>query len=491
MTALPDQASCYRAVSSRDTRFDGWIYVGVSSTGIYCRPSCPATTPKQTNCSFYAASGAAQHAGFRACLRCRPDAIPGSPQWDVRADVVGRAMRLIADGVVDRDGVPGLARRVGYSERQLSRLLLAELGATPVALARAQRAHSARLLIDGTDLSMADIAFAAGFASVRQFNDVVRTVFARPPTALRQRAAVVGGAGSLRLRLPFRTPFDADSVYNFQASHAMPGVEYAERTTDGWTFARTVRLPHNVGVVALRWDGNYLEARLALADLRDLASAVSRSRRMFDLDADPLAVDQTLAADPAFAEGVHQSPGLRVPGTADPHEVAFRALVGQQISLAGGTSAAAKLAARFGDPIGNADFPTLSRLFPTSTALAAADPETLPMPRARGRALVGLAGALSSGALSLDAGSDRTDTRAALLALPGIGPWTADYIAMRGLGDPDVFLVDDLIIRRNAAARGLPSDRSALVEHSKRYAPWRSYATLHLWRDALRSRAPA
>src|SRR5215210_7696215 len=298
---LKDFKHRYRAVRGRDVRFDGWFYVAVTSTGVYCRPSCPAATPQRSNVRFFPTAAAAQYAGFRACKRCRPDAVPGSPEWDVRADVVARAMRLIADGVVDRDGVAGLARRLGYTERHLHRLLSAEVGAGPLAIARAQRAQTARVLIETTDLGMAEIAFAAGFSSIRQFNDTVRSVFATAPTDLRARAggrrASPVAPGTLSLRLSFRAPLCPDNLFGHLAATAVPGVE---EVRDG-AYRRTLRLAHGPGVVALRPAPDHVACRLTLTDVRDLTSAISRCRRLLDLDADPVAVDELLAADPVLA----------------------------------------------------------------------------------------------------------------------------------------------------------------------------------------------
>ena len=312
----------YRAISSRDTRFDGQFVTAVRTTGIYCRPSCPARTPKPTNVSFFATSAAAHEAGYRACKRCLPEAAPGSPEWDLRGDAAGRAMRLIADGVIEREGVPGLASRLGYSPRHLTRMLAAELGAGPLALARAQRAHTARMLLVGTDLTAADVAFSAGFTSVRQFNDTVREVFGMTPTELRARYARRGrtrGCGAnIRLALPYRLPFDAAGLFAWMSARAVPGVEVASSDS----FARTLRLPGGPAWFRVRdapAQGRLvLEARVARP--ADLASLVARVRRLFDLDADPLAIDAALSVDSLIAERVRAVPGLRVPGAADPHD---------------------------------------------------------------------------------------------------------------------------------------------------------------------------
>lgn len=476
---LPDEATCYRALSGRDPRFDGWIYVGVTSTGIYCRPSCPARTPKPGNCRWFAAAGAAQQAGFRACRRCHPDAVPGSPAWNLRNDVAGRAMRLIADGTVDREGVAGLASRLGYSERQLQRVLIAETGAPPLVLARAQRAHAARLLIENSALPMTDIAFAAGFSSVRQFNETVREVFSLTPTQLRTaRKGVAPGPGILRLRLPVRQPFAGRALLEFFGRRTVAGLEASRFTDETVSFARSVRLPAGAATFTLHYDGESLQAQARLQELSDLGPLVARLRRMCDLDADPEAVDRSLARHRGLAAMVRARPGLRIPGTPAADELVIRALLGQQISLQGGTTATSRLVAEYGEPLpDNLVDGSVTMLFPSAERLAAADPEALAMPRARGRALVGLASALATGALDLSPGSDSRQVCRQLLSLRGIGPWTTGYTALRGLGDPDVLLSSDLIIARQLQRHDLTDDTSYL-------APWRSYATVHLWNGA-------
>src|SRR4029079_3475905 len=287
---IPDFDQCYRAVESKDARFDGWCVTAVRTTGIYCRPSCPARTPYPKNVEFFPTAAAAQRAGYRACKRCRPDASPGSPEWDPRGDVVARAMRLICDGVVDREGVAGLAQRLAYSERQLHRLLVSELGAGPLALARAQRAQTARVLIETTDLRFADIAFASGFASIRQFNDTIREVFASTPSVMRARGTTHGEPGSITVRLAARRPFAGDAVLAFLGPRAVAGVE----AIDGGTYVRSLALPHGNGVLALTPATDAVSGTFRLAALRDLTAAVARTRRLFDLDADPVAVDTAL-----------------------------------------------------------------------------------------------------------------------------------------------------------------------------------------------------
>ncbi|MCF3148556.1 DNA-3-methyladenine glycosylase 2 family protein [Streptomyces platensis] len=474
-----DTERCLRAVQSKDARFDGWFFTAVLTTRIYCRPSCPVVPPKPENMRFYPSAAAAQQAGFRACKRCRPDASPGSPEWNERADLVARAMRLIADGVVDREGVPGLAARLGYSTRQTERQLLAELGAGPLALARAQRAQTARLLVETTALPMAEVAFAAGFASIRTFNETVREVFALSPTELRQRARPGPRApvpGALALRLPFRQPLNPDNLFGHLAATAVPGVE---EWRDG-AYRRTLHLPYGHGIVALSPRPDHIDCRLSLTDLRDLAGAIARCRRMLDLDADPEAVDGLLREDPLLAPLVDKAPGRRVPRTVDADEFAVRAVLGQQVSTAAARTHAGRLVRAHGEPIDDPDG-GLSHLFPSAAALAGLDPEQLAMPRTRRATLTGVIAALGSGALQLGVGSDRDAARAQLAALPGIGPWTVECIAMRALGDPDAFTPTDLGLRRAAAGLGLPHTPAALIRHSAIWRPWRAYAVQYLW----------
>ncbi|MGK5698120.1 bifunctional transcriptional activator/DNA repair enzyme AdaA [Streptomyces sp. URMC 128] len=452
----------YEAVRSRDGRFDGAFFFAVETTGIYCRPSCPAVTPKRANVRFFTTAAAAQGSGFRACRRCRPDAVPGSAEWNVRADVVGRAMRLIADGVVDREGVAGLAGRLGYSARQVQRQLTAELGAGPVALARAQRAHTARVLVQTTDLPITEIAFASGFASVRQFNDTIRAVYASTPSELRAAAAPKNGRvrrtatpdAGIPLRLAHRGPYQAGLVFDLLAREAVPGVEEVGGPPGARTYRRMLRLPYGTGIVAVDerpgtartgsgpHPGGWLDARLHLTDPRDLTTAVQRLRRQFDLDADPYAVDERLGADPVLAPLVAARPGLRSPGTADPEELAVRALVGR--------TEAERLVRRYGKAL-DAPCGSLTHLFPEPAVLAGAEP---------GGTLGALAAALADRAVRLDPGADRDDAQDALRAVPGLDARTIAEIRTRALGDPDV------------------APPGADVPDSWR--PWRSYALNHL-----------
>lgn len=461
----------YRAVQSRDARFDGWFVTAVRTTRIYCRPSCPARTPRRENVQFLPSAAAAQRAGFRACRRCRPDASPGSPEWNVRGDVAARALRLIGDGVVERDGVSALAAQVGYSPRQLQRALVAEVGAGPLALARAQRVQTARILLETTDVPISDVAFAAGFGSIRQFNDTVREVLAASPTELRacRTARAPRQGGVLELRLPYREPMTLSATLDFHGAHAVPGLESYH---DG-VFTRVVAAPSGPALVTLQPGDGAVRCRARLHDLRDLTAVVARVRRLLDLDADPVAVDAVLGSDVVLAPLVAKRPGLRAPGTVDGFETAVRTVVGQQISLRGARTVLGRIVAEHGEQM----FPDEPwRAFPRPEVLAVLDPASLPMPRARARAVVALARAVADGVVALHPGADRDATRAALMALPGIGAWTADYLRMRATGDPDVPLGTDLVVRRAAADLGVD-----VADGRPGWAPWRTYATYHLW----------
>jgi AraC family transcriptional regulator, regulatory protein of adaptative response / DNA-3-methyladenine glycosylase II len=553
-----DDEQRYAAASSRDARFDGVFFTAVRTTGVYCRASCPAMTPKRENVCFYPTAAAAQQAGFRACKRCRPDASPGSPEWNIRSDIAGRAMRLIADGVVDRSGVTGLASSLGYSPRQVGRLLTAEVGAGPLALARAQRARTARILVETSSLPMGDIAFAAGFTSIRQFNATMLEVYDTPPSVLRERAAKRDGAsrsagnragprgtipsaraadghsgtGVLRLRLAFRPPIDLDRMLGYLAARAIPGIEVASPGE----YKRTIRLPNGCGLLSLRPvpGASWVECSLALSDLRDVTAAAQRCRRLLDLDADPCAISGFFASDPVIGPLAADCPGRRAIGAVDGNEIAIRAVLGQQVSVAAARRLAARLVALSGTPlppsldvagfcasggrvaqvdrVSTADRPDadgmgLTHVFPDAATIAELDPATLPMPKARGLALVTLASALASGDVSLDPGADWEEVGARLLTLPGIGPWTAGYIRMRALSDPDVFLLGDGGVTRalrqltaegpsanGTGARGTSPNGSAArraganggpltgpVSAQERWRPWCSYATHHLW----------
>jgi AraC family transcriptional regulator of adaptative response / DNA-3-methyladenine glycosylase II len=489
-----DDDQRYAAACSKDARFDGVFFCAVRTTGIYCRPSCPAITPKRVNVAFYPTAAAAQQAGFRACKRCRPDASPGSPEWNVRSDLAGRAMRLIADGAVDRGGVPGLAASLGYSSRQVGRLLASEVGAAPLALARAQRARTARILVETSALQMGDIAFAAGFTSIRQFNATMLEVYATAPSVLRERArrrdGAVGDGGPacpLRLRLPFRPPIDVSRMFGFLAARAVPGVEVARADS----YARTMRLPNGFGLLSLRAvpGMSWVDCSLVLSDLRDVTAAVQRCRRLLDLDADPWAISGFFLDDPLLGPLAAACPGRRSIGAVDPGEIAIRAVLGQQVSVAAARRLGERLVELCGtplpEPVGAAEA-GLTHVFPDAATIAGLDPAVLPMPLARRRTVVTLAATLASGAIRLDPGADWDEVGARLLALPGIGPWTAGYIRMRALSDPDIFLPGDAGLVRALRNLGAGSGPAAA-----RWRPWRSYATHYLWATLEPSRSAA
>jgi len=478
-----DFDACFRTLQARDARFDGQFFVAVRTTGIYCRPSCPAITPKPTNVSFVLTAAVAQQQGYRACRRCLPDAVPGSPRWNVNSDLASRAMRLIEDGLVDRSGVKGLADHLGYSPRQLNRVLGEQIGAGPLALARAYRATTARMLIQCTTMSMSDIAFAAGFASIRQFNDTVREVFAQTPTQLRakgapRQAAATGAAVTLRLAV--RQPFSPPWLQWFLSAHAVPGIE----SWDGEFYRRSMALPHGPGVVALQINPDHVRADIHLHDMRDLGVAVHRIRQLLDLDADVAAANEALGTDLSLVPLIERMPGIRVPGSTDPTELLVRTMIGQQISLPAARTHTGKLVAALGEPLEN-PLGDITHLFPTASAIAEHGREVLTGPAARTTAVSGVARAIADGTLVMHAGMPAADVRMQLVAQRGIGSWTADYVTMRLLNDPDILLHTDLVVRRSAAELGIDLD------HTRHWSPWRSYVLMHLWHNAIARITPS
>lgn len=520
----------YRAIGSRDTRFDGQFVTAVATTRIYCRPSCPARTPKPANVTFYRTSAAAHEAGYRSCKRCLPEAVPGTPEWNLRSDAAARAMRLISDGEVDRSGVSGLASRLGYSTRQLNRILRTELGAGPLALARASRAQTARALLTATPMLFSDIAFAAGFNSIRQFNETVQEVFDLTPSQLRAKArisqaddggAVPGPHTSLTLVLPVRTPYD-NGIFAFLRARAVSGVEDA----GPHSYARLVRLPGGEGwfsacpVSATGTPG--LQVSITVEKLKDLPVLLARLRRLFDLDADPLAVDAVLSLDERMAERVRKYPGIRLPGAVDPQEILIRAMIGQQVSVPGATTALNRLSVLGSDSV--LDRPGLHRMFPTPQQIAEGGADVLRGPVKRIASILNAAAAMADGSVQFGVEDSLAELEGKLLPLPGIGPWTVRYVAMRVLGATDIQLNNDSAVRNGWArlaqrgsdirstdggvhsgvgneirssnnrknsdgySSGSVADANVnpttLVETMARFSPWRSYATMHLWRLA-------
>jgi AraC family transcriptional regulator of adaptative response / DNA-3-methyladenine glycosylase II len=478
-----DFEAMYGAIAARDTRFDGQFYTAVRSTGIYCRPSCPARTPKRENTTFYPTSAAAHLAGYRACKRCAPDAVPGTPRWNVESDVAARAMRLINDGLVDRAGVPQLAATVGYSSRQLGRVLTRQLGAGPLVLARARRAQTARDLLTQTALPVADVAFSSGFSSVRAFNETIREVFDRTPGQLRSMSSTDAShtPGAISLVLPHRKPFDAPGIFAFLAARALDGVENAEATS----YARTLRTPGGSARIRVWLDDSRLRLNTALTCLSDLAWVVSRVRRLFDLDADPLMVDSVLRRDPRLARSVAAAPGIRVPGAIDAEETLFRAIIGQQVSVSAARHLLRELMVT-GDSVPGDD--GLTRLFPSAEQIATEGHRLLRGPAAKTATMRRVAEALAAGDLRINISDERGELERRLRAIDGIGEWTSGYLAMRVLGDPDILLSSDAAIKAGAARLGITESLSAFA---RPFAPWRSYLGMHLWRAALLVRPAA
>ena len=473
-----DAARCYRALRSRDRRFDGRFFVGVTTTGVYCRPVCPARTPNPANVTFFACAAAAEAAGFRPCLRCRPETAPGTPAWNGAPAVVERALRLLAHGALDDAGVERLAERVGIGARHLRRLFCRYVGASPLAVARTGRVHFARRLLDETDLPMTRIALAAGFGSIRQFNHAFRETFRVAPNALRRRAAArPPGAGHV-LRLQYRPPFDWTALADFLALRATAGVE----SIDAGGYRRTIALGDATGWLCVRPDGDVLRLEVVLSASDRLFEVVTRVRRMLDLDADPVRIAAELRRDPLLAARVVRRPGLRLPGAWDPFECAVRAIVGQQVSVRAATTIAGRIAERFGRPIATGD-ERLRVVAPDARALRDAPLETVGLTTARASAIRRLATRVDDGALALDGRMPADEVVRALSALPGIGEWTAQYVALRALGEPDAFPTGDLGLRRAAGNGAGPLSARALAVRAETWRPWRGYAALHLWTD--------
>jgi AraC family transcriptional regulator, regulatory protein of adaptative response / DNA-3-methyladenine glycosylase II len=485
---LPAPDACYRAFAARDARFDGKVFVGVRTTGIYCRPVCPARTPKRENMCFYPSAAAAQEAGFRPCLRCRPEASPDMGAWRGTSASVSRALALIEAGALDEGDVEALALRLGLGGRQLRRLFRQHLGASPVAVAQTRRVLLAKQLIQETRLPMTDVALASGFGSVRRFNETFQTLFARPPGALRRTSSPGGeggdaaAGGPVELRLAARAPFDLAGLLAFLAPRALMGIEQVEQGA----YARTIRTPGGAGVIRITGDGPaHVRVRLWLASLADLPGVIARVRRFLDLSADPVQIGAHLAEDPLLAPLVAARPGLRVPGSWDPFEAAVRAILGQQVTVGHAIALVQQLALRHGSPLptgAGAQLPGLHQLFPAPHELAGQDLSWLPVPRARSAALEGLARACAQDPALLQPGASLAETTDRLVALPGIGPWTACYIALRAYGEPDAFLEADAGVQQalSRLTGTRPTARQAL-EQARRWSPWRAYATAHLW----------
>jgi AraC family transcriptional regulator of adaptative response / DNA-3-methyladenine glycosylase II len=466
-----DFDACYAAIKSRDARFDGRFFTAVSSTGIYCRPICPARTPGRTKVRFYPFAAAAEEAGFRPCRRCRPDRSPDSPDWDWRGDLVGRALRLISDGVADTEGIPGVAQRLAVSERHLRRLFETELGAAPGTVARTHRSQLARRLIEESTLPLGEVAHASGFSSIRRFNSTIQEVFGRTPSELRAATRAPAHPVGCRLRLEYRAPLDGAELFAYLGGRATPGVEEVV----GTTYRRTVAIGEARGIVTLDLAVNgdiYMDARLGT--VTGLAPVVRRARHLLDLDSDPGAIGAHLSKDPKLRAIVGRRPGMRVPGSFDSFELATRAILGQQVSVPAATTLAGRLAARFGVPLEEPEG-SLTHYFPAPATLADAAIEAIGLPTRRAATIRVLARAVADGDIVLDGTADRDETKERLLALPGFGPWTVAYIAMRSLRDPDAFLATDLGVKHAVARLKIDGQRH------ERWSPWRAYATMYLW----------
>jgi AraC family transcriptional regulator of adaptative response / DNA-3-methyladenine glycosylase II len=487
-----DQDACYRAVLTRDPRWDGRIFGCVRSTGIYCRPVCPARTPKRENMTFYPSAAACEEAGYRACLRCRPETAPDMGAWRGSSNTVSRALALIEQGALDAGDVDGLAARLGVGERQLRRLFRQHLGASPVGVAQTRRVLLAKQLIHETDLPMAQVALAAGFGSVRRFNETFKRLYGRPPLALRRRAsAQAGEQGAVTLMLRYRPPYDWDGMIGFLAARAIPGVEVV--TAD--RYARTIALDGAMGTVAVsRADGDRLAVRVRFPKLTALPSILARVRRVFDLTADPETIAAHLSRDPDLARMVAARPCLRAPGAWDGLELGVRAILGQQITVPAAVKLAVRLTAEYGEPLppewaGEG----LTHAFPSADRLAAADIASHGlMPGARARAISGLAAAVVADPNLFGPRAGLEAAVAALRALPGIGEWTAQYIAMRQLREPDAFPAADVgLMRALADAEGVRPTPAQLLARAEAWRPWRAYAALHLWASDPQAPAPA
>jgi AraC family transcriptional regulator of adaptative response / DNA-3-methyladenine glycosylase II len=477
-----DRIACYRAISTRDARFDGRLFVGVKTTGIYCRPICPARTPKFENVSFYASAAAAQEAGLRPCLRCRPEISPELAFWRGTSNTVSRALALIEAGGLDQDDVEGLANRLGVGARQLRRLFRQHVGASPIAVAQTRRVLLAKQLIHDTSLPMAEVALASGFGSVRRFNETFHDLFGRSPATLRRiRDKARREADALSVRLAYRPPYDWEAMLAYLGARAIPGVELV---TDD-SYKRSVAFGKQTGLVTVTPAATHrVDVTVRFPDMAALPSIIARVRRVFDLAADPDQIGAHLAQDPVLAPRVAARPGLRVPGAWDGFELAMRAICGQQITVPAATKLLGRLVAAHGAPLASSlpDGEGLSRVFPLPQAIAAVDPATFAMPGARARALVALAEAIAADPMIFSRGASLEQAIAKLRALPGIGEWTAQYIAMRELREPDAFPAADVGLLRAMTDRdGRRPSPEALLARAEAWRPWRAYAALHLW----------
>jgi AraC family transcriptional regulator of adaptative response / DNA-3-methyladenine glycosylase II len=471
--------ACYRALETRDARFDGQFFTAVRTTGIYCRPICPALRPKRQNVVFYKSAAAAQEAGFRPCLRCRPELSPEAPAALGTSATIQRALRLIGEGALDETSVDDFATRLGIGERHLRRLFLEHVGASPLAVAQTRRLLFAKKLIDETSLSMTDIAIAAGFGSVRRFNDAFIATYGRSPRDLRRSGKAREGSG-ITLKLPYRPPYNWRSVIGFFGPRAIEGVECVADDC----YRRTIEVDGKAGWFQVRRvDGQtHLEAQISIPGVGAINRIANRLRRMFDLQADTETIAAHLKRDAALAKHVDALPGLRLPGAWDPFELVVRAILGQQVSVKAASTLAGRLVSTFGRPFAPAE--GLTHIFPGPETLARADLTKIGVVRARAQAISSLAAAIASGAVRLNELDTLTDIVECLCEQPGIGPWTAHYVAMRAFGEPDAFPTSDLGLRKAVTEDKQPISTTDLARMAEAWRPWRSYAAMVLWMEA-------
>jgi AraC family transcriptional regulator, regulatory protein of adaptative response / DNA-3-methyladenine glycosylase II len=477
-----DHEACYRAISTRDARFDGRIFIAVRTTRIYCRPICPARTPKPENVTFFATASAAQEAGYRPCLRCRPESSPDLGAWRGTSNTVSRALTLIGEGALDGEAVDALAERLGIGERQLRRLFRQHLGASPIAVAQTRRVLFAKQLIVETTMPMAEVALAAGFNSIRRFNATFQILYQRSPRELRRSKLTNGeqtGAEGITLKLPYAPPYDWDAMIDFLGARAISGIEAVD---DRRRYRRSIALDGAQGVISVEPDDREPALRVSIRfpQVSALAGIVRRVRRIFDLSADPLAIRDDLGRDPLLAPLVAKRPGLRVPGNWDGFEVAVRAILGQQITVVAAVNLAAKLVAEHGEPLQTVCGDGLTHIFPTPDRIARAN--LLGMPAARAQALSSVAAAASANPNFFSPSQTLEDAIAKLRSIRGIGEWTAQYIAMRVLREPDAFPAADIGLLRALARseEGRPST-AEVIARAEAWRPWRAYAAQHLW----------
>lgn len=470
---------CYQAVVARDERYDGRFFTCVTSTGIYCRPVCPARAPRFANCRFVATAAAAQEAGFRPCLRCRPESSPSSAAWAGTSAVVSRALALIEAGALDSGSLESLAERVGLGTRQLRRLFIKHLGAAPSTVAQTRRLLLAKQLLHQTRLPMSDVALASGFASIRRFNEAFSQLYGRSPSSLRRESNNAPEHSDIVLLLPYRPPYDWDAMLDFLQRRAIPGMEQVV----AGVYQRTIRIGTDVGAVSVEHvpARNALRVRIGFSRLQSLPLIIDRLRRMFDLKADPEVIQRALSRDPALALMLAARPGLRVAGAWDPFEVAVRAILGQQVTVAAGVTLVSRLVAQLGEPLEAPTTSGLTRYFPAPDAFDREQIVALGMPRARATALANLAQACLAEPGLLERQRDLPHTLERLCALPGVGDWTANYIAMRAMQESDAFLASDVALQRAMAGDDGRPDAKQLLALAEQWRPWRAYAVMHLW----------